>query len=105
MTKSEFIEIVNEYVGKIMTKDEQNEYVVFTNRNELLDKTERKKVMCEIALSDDGERIFAEEWTRSIIGGFCTQASEYALRFYLEKFNFQKKGKPHLQQMIMDLGE
>lgn len=105
MTKSEFIEIVSEYVGEIKTKEEYNECVVFANKNELLDKTELKKVMCEIALSDDGERIFAEEWTRSIIGGYVTTASVEVLREYLEKFNFQKKTKPHLQQMIMDLGE
>ena len=105
MTKSEFIKIVSEYVGKITTKEEYNECVVFANKNELLDKTELKKVMCEIALSDDGKRIFAEEWTHSIIGGFVTTASVEVLREFLEKFNFQKKGKPHLQQMIMDLGE
>ena len=102
MTKSEFIEIVTEYVGKISFGEEG---CSITNKNELLDGTQIKSVECSIRLTHDDKSLIAEEKSMHIIGGYCVQASEYALRCYLEKFNFQKKGKPHLQQMIMDLGE
>lgn len=102
MTKSEFIEIVSEYVGEISFGEEG---CSITNRNELIERTEIKSVECSIRLTHDDKSLIAEEKSMRIIGGFCTQASEYALREFLEKFNFQKKGKPHLQQMIMDVGE
>lgn len=100
MTKSEFIEIVNEYVGQISFGEEE---CSITNKNELLDGTEIKSVECSIRLVHDGKSLIAEEKSMRIIGGYCVQTSTENLLDFLAEFNFQKKGKPHLQQMVMKL--
>lgn len=109
MTKEEFKQVCNDYVGTLKEVNDEYNQIIFTNQNRLITYYDNgevchdKKVECEIYLGVKGN-IGAYEETGGIIGGVgCPPAysTKEVLIQLLKRYNFQKiKAK---QLSIFDL--
>lgn len=102
MNRQEFIEVVSKYKGDITSNDtsvfiEAYNDILDTRNEEMLDGTIRqrnkiKRVKCIIGLDLLDNRLYGEEDTLELIGGFSYPAPTIEqLKYALERYNFKSK--------------